>query len=133
MSNSLKPWSDDYCGPRQEHRCEQAAPLYFTHSIFIDSSWNVGSMCIAHVACSLFAHATLLHTHASTHNWIKSLGWEMREKDMPASTDALQSVSGGSFAPSFEISGGFVRCCLSMFGTQTHCHFGSFYLSQALE
>lgn len=56
-------------------------------------------MCIAPVACSLSVHATLLHTHASTHNWIKSLGWKMRGKDMPASTDALQTVSGGSFSP----------------------------------
>lgn len=47
-------------------------------------------MHIAHVACSLSAHAT--HTCKHIFNWIRSLGQEMKGKDMPAPADALLSV-----------------------------------------
>lgn len=92
----------------------------------------IGWMHIAHVACSFPAHAT--HTHNHMFKWIRNLGWEMRgngtcqHQQMPCSL-----FSGGSFSPSFWNPWVFVHCCFSTFGTQTHCHFGSVYLSQALE
>lgn len=75
---------------------------------------------------------TRTHTQMQTHtlNWITSLGLEMKRRDMPASTDALCSYSGGAsaFSPSLW---NLQFLCAVVFHVwhKMHCHFGRFYLS----
>ena len=91
----------------REHRCKQVGSLCSSPSFLslqhMGAKWG---QCALHILArsqrtSLPSHT---HTHKHTHtlNWITSLGLEMRGKEMPASTDALRSYSGGAsaFSPS---------------------------------
>lgn len=90
----------------QEHRWKQAgslcSPPSFLFQQHMGAKWG---QCALHMLARSHPHSSLpphTHTQAHTLDWITSLGLEMKRREMPASTDALRSYSGGAsaFSPS---------------------------------